>query len=266
MSSDNKAEISIDDVEVLMSNLQRQFAQHPASPPIAGTEEQPVSALGTVFAHTMEITSNLSSEENAGSTPLLPSFLAEHNVAEAIRRANLLYIQRVGHPAVFSSRFDPAFLQGGGTAFGETAERLNSLDFHPSFGPSGYESFPGEEARDLPPRFASGQESASVLQITKRPKLRAKDVAHRQSLTTSDFSPPASTPRFWDLDSSLFRAGPGHTPPATPVPGRGGPDTCLRLTLVFGTRAISTSASLSMPVREVQAMAARCAERETEDI
>jgi hypothetical protein len=77
MSSDNKAEISIDDVEVLMSNLQRQIEQHPTSSPIAGAEEQPVLAPGTVFGRTMELTHNLSPEENTGTPPsLLHSWLS----------------------------------------------------------------------------------------------------------------------------------------------------------------------------------------------
>ncbi len=131
-----------------------------------------------------------------------PAFLAEHNVVKAIRRANSLHMQRAGHPAVLSTRFDPASVSGGGAAFEEAPVRLNALDFHPSLGPSGYESSSVPESRDLPPRFVAGQEFSSVLQITKRPKLRAKDVAHRQSLTTGDF--PTTEPHFWNLDSSFY--------------------------------------------------------------
>jgi hypothetical protein len=57
-------------------------------------------------------------------------------VAEALRWANSLHMQRVGHPAVLSTRFDPAFVSDGGAAFEEASARLNALDFHPSLGPS----------------------------------------------------------------------------------------------------------------------------------
>jgi hypothetical protein len=66
----------------------------------------------------------------------MPAFLADHNVAEALRRANALHMQRFGQPAVLSTRFDPAFSHGGVTDFGGISEGLNSLDFHPSLGPS----------------------------------------------------------------------------------------------------------------------------------
>ncbi len=167
----------------------------------------------------MENTSIPLAEQNEPSSPLMPAFLADHHVAVAIGQANALHTQRVGQPAVLSVRFRPTFLHGGVHDFGGAPERLNSLDFHPSLGPSGYESSSSVEPRYLLSKFLTGQETASVQQITKRPKLRAKDVAHRQSLTSGDF--PSAAPRFLDLDSSLVRTGHvelPHTPLKVPTP------------------------------------------------
>ncbi len=56
--------------------------------------------------------------------------------------------QRFAHPKLVNLRcFQHAsiqpFLMGGVPDFGGVPERLNSLDFHPSFGPSGYDGYPG---------------------------------------------------------------------------------------------------------------------------
>ncbi len=193
---------------------------------------------------------------------------------------------------MLSTSFDPAFASGGGAAFEEVSHRLNALDFHPSLGPSGYESSSVPESRDLPPRFVAGQESSSVLQITKRPKLRAKDVAHRQSLTAGDV--PTAEPHFWNLDSSFVRPDYARSPPAgislatpigmgsveggrvgqwpaptnTPAPVSGGPDggVSFLVTLKFGARGVTTSATHSLPIRELRAIAAGCAARDEDSI
>ena len=137
MDLNDPTELSADEVDTLMSDIQRQMEQHSVSPTVGrvGDGDQPALSSSTVFARSREVTSNHSSEQNVGSSPLLPAFLAEHNVAEALRRANLLHMQRVGYPAVLSTRFDPALVSGGGAAFEETSTRLNALDFHPSLGP-----------------------------------------------------------------------------------------------------------------------------------
>ena len=82
-------------------------------------------------------------DENADDIgdPPLPDFLAEHNVADALRRANSLHTQRHGNLAVFFPRFD---LHAGGLQtdgnfpFGGNGERFSPLDFHPSLGHSGH--------------------------------------------------------------------------------------------------------------------------------
>jgi hypothetical protein len=37
----------------------------------------------------------------------LPAFLSDHNVADSLRRADALHMQRGGQPSVFASTFDP---------------------------------------------------------------------------------------------------------------------------------------------------------------
>jgi hypothetical protein len=200
MDDDRTVDTSVDEVEALMSNLQsrlaRQIAQHSTPPTATSADNTPLhlhAEDSTQIVGNTSIPLDEQNGQNGPSSPLMPAFLADHNVAAAIGRANALHTQRVGQPAVLSVRFDPTFLHGGVADFGGIPERLNSLDFHPSLGPSGYESS-SAEPRDLPSKFLTGQETASVQQITKRPKLRAKDVAHRQSLTSGDF--PVAVPRF----------------------------------------------------------------------
>ncbi len=223
MDADRAVDTSIDEVDALMSNLQsrlaQQIAQHSTPTTATSADNTPLNLYAEDSAKMVENTSIPLGEQNGPSSPLMPAFLADHNVAATIGRANALYTQRVGQPAVLSVRFDPTFLHGGIPDFGGAPERLNSLDFHPSLGPSGYESSSSAEPRDLPSKFLTGQETASVQQITKRPKLRAKNVAHHQSLTSGEF--PSATSRFWDLDSSLVRTGHvelPHTPLAVPTP------------------------------------------------
>ncbi len=59
------------------------------------------------------------------------------------------------------------------------------------------------------------------MQVAKRPKLRAKDVAHRQSLTSNEV--PIITPatRFWNLDHSFS----AHDVLGTPSSMRAPPQT-----------------------------------------
>jgi hypothetical protein len=133
-------------------------------------------------------------------------------VAEALRRANTLHMQRVGHPAVLQTRFAPTGSIGGSTAFSWEGH-LHSLDLLPSPGlvPPGQESSSVEPkvVDPLQSKFLPGQATESVLKVTKRPKLRAKDVAHRQSLAAADVPVNVGAPRYWNLDHSFGSTG-GH--------------------------------------------------------
>ncbi len=218
-------------------------------------------------------------------------------MAEALRRANTLHTQRVGHPAVLQSRFAPTGDIGGSPAFSWEGP-LHSLDLLP---PGHFLSAQESSAVDskdvdpLPTKFLPGQATESVLKVTKRPKLRAKDVAHRKSLTAADVPTGHGTPRFWNLDSSIVSAGghvdhaasaPGgyfHTPPTAVGPGtttlervpvtdlprtfhptnwaHGGPGSgTIMATLLFGSRGVLVPVEPEMLVRELRLYAARLAE------
>jgi hypothetical protein len=82
--------------------------------------------------------------------------------------------------------------------------------------------------RELRQRFLPGQESASVLQLAKRPKPRAKDVAHRRSLVfvepfhKMDHSFPELTPE--QLAPFSRHHSPPYAPTATVHRESAGPD------------------------------------------
>jgi hypothetical protein len=131
--------------------------------------------------------------------PFLPVFLNDPSIRRAMKRADELHIERHGHPAIPVPVSDS---YGRLSAIGDG--RFSALDFHPSLGPSDHEGsssnadglerglisssvFPSAResglGSPLPAKFGvPGQETASVLQISKRPKLRPKDIAHRKSL------------------------------------------------------------------------------------
>jgi hypothetical protein len=134
-------------------------------------------------------------DDEGGSLPL-PGFLSDSCVGMALRRAGALPLQRTLHEAL-SSHPSPVFDER--SHFPSERERGTyvAADFHPSLGPSGYPHLPFSAPYSssplsprgtvvappsIPEKFVPGNESASVLKITKRPKLRPKDLLHRRSL------------------------------------------------------------------------------------
>jgi hypothetical protein len=107
-------------------------------------------------------------------------------------------------------------------------------------------------------KFAAGNESSSVLQITKRPKLRSKDIAHRRSLgdpqqSSSDVGLPLPPNLRRDDSSPLHYFGPdaGNVAPAQ-----------FLLNLLFGTRGVGVPVSLDMDVNTLVGIAAGIANLE----
>jgi hypothetical protein len=82
-------------------------------------------------------------------------------------------------------------------------------------------------------RFQPGNETASVLQLTKRPRLRPKDVSHRQSLGHSEQGSPSSSGFSGPL---VFR----HSCPMTLLFSGllSGPLTCWSSCLALGLHAL----------------------------
>ena len=148
-----------------------------------------------------------------------PVFLTDSSVRGAIQRADALHQQRYGHPAVF-----PPTLDRTGQSLG-MAENLGRPPYPVSHTPaltssSVLQPEKGSVSGDpVPSKFTvPGQETASVLQISKRPRLRKKDIAHRQSLISSGAG--VSSPALLDGThlsptpaSHLRLANPVFTPP-----------------------------------------------------
>jgi hypothetical protein len=128
----------------------------------------------------------------------LPIFLGETQVLAALRRAGDLFQQR--HELNGTTNLAPPLSDWARVReiYGRPVlPYLPSLESDFSPAPvnlpvpprvpiAGYIDAPyAPPGSGIHAKFVTGQESASVLKITKRPKLRAKDLAHRQSLGPS---------------------------------------------------------------------------------
>ena len=184
-----------EDVDILlasitdqMASIQLQLNPGPSTNTTASTRERPTGDITQGSGNTSNFpVGRFVDETLEHGDPPLPDFLAEHNVGDALVRANTLHMQRHGTHAVASPRFVPHVVDAGSVPgrfapFHGEGPPLSAYDFHPSLGHSGHgASTVLPTPRELPQRFIPGQESASVLQLAKRPKPRAKDVAHRRS-------------------------------------------------------------------------------------
>jgi hypothetical protein len=201
-----------------------------------------------------------------------PVFLTDSHVGGAIQRANTLHLQRHGYPAIPPTAY-PRSNTVGHTDSSYSDPQIAARD----------SPFPvSQPTRESPPRDSipakftvPGQETASVLQISKRPRLRQKDLAHRQSLVTNGNDA--------DLMATLAGRTPGllqATPPlqgysSTPVvtPLRFGdysppprPADNFMALLRFGQRKVGVATSLRMSVHELQETAAQIAGLPSADI
>jgi hypothetical protein len=180
-------------------------------PGVAATRGLP-SGLQRGDQHTSSDTGNVDEGVPRHGGPF-PIFLTDLSIMRAIRRADDAHIDRHGQPAI-SAQVSEQYRRIAGDEPWDNAARTSHLDFHSSLGLSGPEtsssgvdlggheiSLPAavrlghESSQVLPPAAESrmqsalpakfgvpGQETASVLQISKRPHLRAKDIAHRRFL------------------------------------------------------------------------------------
>jgi hypothetical protein len=172
MNSDRKVEDSYpEDVDTLISTLHGLGVQLGGSAASLGFNSDSAAGTSSRTMHTAGFTSNFSLETRAAELevgdPPLPAFLTETNVAEALRKANSLHMQRYGQPSVISPYFaSPVFEVDAGrpATSGENFGRLTPFDFHPSLGHSGHGSSSViPTPRELPARFLPGAESLSVL-------------------------------------------------------------------------------------------------------
>jgi hypothetical protein len=95
-------------------------------------------------------------------------------------------------------------------------------------------------AASVPEKFAPGRETASVLKITKRPKLRPKDVLHRRSLEGNAASSDVPAP-----DAAVVHDFPIHVALHCPV-------RLPRLSFL-GSLAISDSRRMRLQLRSYYA-------------
>jgi hypothetical protein len=158
--------------------------------------------LDTTMARVTENTGNFSSDINdtfcdqvEESFPL-PDFLAESQVRAALHRAVNAHSQEAfsdeAPPHSSFPNLRPADLGGRDLGW----QTLAARDFHPSLWhatiphPSSPVSLSSQdhvpESAGVSSKFVPGNETESVLKLTKRPRLRPKDVSHRRSLIGGD--------------------------------------------------------------------------------
>jgi hypothetical protein len=204
-----------------------------------------------------------------------PVFLSDSNVGGALQRANALHLQRHGFPAVLSPTLDQLADRVGDAG---RPERLSYPDphAHEYFSSAPAHARESSSRDPLPVQFTEpDQATASVLAISKRPRLRPKDIAHRQSLEAarsaallpSDVETAAYDAREvvlakarHDMNSEGFPSphyelvyGRSLAPsPQRPV------DNFMAL-LRFGQRKVGVTTSLRMSVHELQETAAQIA-------
>jgi hypothetical protein len=232
------------DAKTLVTTLTNLLLNDPT--PQLGMDDRPVAesmqtadARGDADRVLTGFTSNSSlndvSPNGDRRTPPTPAFLEDRQVREALLRANSLRPQ--GHlddephfPSSFMgthSRLRAAEGEWGG-ALGDLP--LNDplrvaypLVAYPDTSYAPRSPALNQARPEMGTRFQPGQETASVLQITKRPRLRPKDVSHRQSLGNTEQS------------SSL---------PVTPARN-------FMVNLMFGARRVSFYGSVRTSVDEI---------------
>jgi hypothetical protein len=207
-----------------------------------------------------ESSGNLSRNDNAHllrdlqSGPPLPSFLGDGQIREAMRRANTLHQQRHGFPAVPPTQLDNLGWGGSGN---DRTVRNPVPDFSPPF-------IPRQQAPlgVVPQKFEPGHESSSVMQLTKRPRMRSKDIAHRKSLISSDFPRQVFSPEVSPANPfACINGSPSGVTPTryvNPPMSVNIPDTFL-INLKFGARLVGVPVTFNLSVRDVTITAVRIA-------
>jgi hypothetical protein len=168
---------------------------------VLGTSIPPEDARNHFSRHVQDTaaTNTSSSEEET-----FPAFLGETQVLETLRRAGDLFQQR--HGLNGTTPFAPPLsdwarlraLYGVPPSLANLEPDFSSTFVAPSVPtkavPRGYvDSSYALPGNGVNAKFTAGNESTSVLQLTKRPKLRTKDLAHRQSLGSG--APDVPQPR-----------------------------------------------------------------------
>jgi hypothetical protein len=105
----------------------------------------------------------------------------------------------------------------------------------------------------VPERFVPGKETESVLKITKRPKLRPKDLSHRQSLDGGVPIPPSFEEPGIVSPAPFFTPGyPPRYQPREVRPSTSEWERPLMVTLLVGRHQLVLHGSMGMPVDELR--------------
>jgi hypothetical protein len=223
-----------------------------------------------------------STDEDEHESSLLPEFLSDASVRAALHRANALRPQ--GHfsdEPQFPSALGRAQEGSQETRVRDTTDRrdfFGNVDFaypepvFPQLQPHSpatlHPRVSAQESPGVPERFVTGQESESVLKITKRPRLRPKDVSHRRSLglpgTTTGMPSDAMSPGHLAIPQSPMAA-----PPVTHAALVGLFPSTIQTThfivvLAFGQSRVSVPGSPFMLVSTLRLTAGAIADRDPE--
>jgi hypothetical protein len=105
----------------------------------------------------------------------------------------------------------------------------------------------------LPERFVPGKETESVLRLVKHPKLRPKDLSHRQSLAGE--APGSSTAEAAAQSGSpvpYFTPGPSRHQPSNAHPPTSEWERPFMITLIIGRQQLVLHGTMGMQVDELQ--------------
>jgi hypothetical protein len=216
-------------------------------------DRAPQSGNNMADAILQEITSSRSTaavfRDNEEETSV-PAFLSDLNVREALQRANSLRPQ--GHLSD-EPQFPSSMAHAQPQIQGERdLSSALARPFYPvtSYPDSSYPSNNPEQSR-VPSRFVPGQETASVLKITKRPRLRPKDVSHRQSLRSGEQESSSSSLSGNNVSGFTSPPAPpdGRFPHPTPSPEG------FMVDLVFGQRRVTVPGSCHTSVDDLYSTA-----------
>ena len=151
------------------------------------------------------------------------------------------------------------------TAGGQSFAVANPLPYSPA--PQRFRA-PAPESSGVPAKFAQGQETESVLKITKRPRLRPKDVSHRRSLGTGepDILQPtdASSPLGWSQPPFPNDGLPGTYDPLVGLFPSTVEASHFIIVLAFGQSRVSVPGSPYMPVATLRLTAGTICGRDPE--
>ena len=249
------------DSRTLVAALTQLLLEDPTPTLTAGEQAEPDlrspnHATDTADATLREITSSRSFSalpDERETSPSLPAFLSDSQVRTALQRANSLRPQ--GH--LSDEPQFPSSLTNAQSQFQADRDWREAparppypiIGYTDSSYPSNIER-PGVVIAERPgalARFVPGQETASVLKITKRPRLRPKDLSHRQSLGRDEKESSSGT--LSGENVSGFASPPflsaGSFPRPTPSP------ESFMVDLAFGQRKVTVPGSLRLSVDEL---------------